>query len=329
MAQHRDHTLAHSSPNALQSCLPGWSEFDGPQHSCEASRAFPSHPDAFRGLQSRKPKRRMESKRPGLPFGCEDDSPRSSGGQADPEAPLDCLSSLDTELEDCGKSKIACPRQSTLGFWNTEDGLYHLIRVCCKTWSCPYCGRIKRAQLESDIASARPNRFLTLTTCGASNETPRQIFDWTRRQISELAKEYRRCDIEFEYLRALEATKLGFPHYHLLVRSPYLDQKELSHRWCHLTRAYIVDIRALTKDERAAKYVMKYLTKAGTVPFTNRRLSWTRKFFPKQPEHEGPPCVPVDIERWQQPMESVVWWEFPGCAWEKLNRWHWIRKGTS
>lgn len=255
----------------------------------------------------------------------EDSYSLESSARAD-ETPADSFTSLDEHIEDCGNHEITCPSQSCVGFWDQNDGLFHLYRTVCKRWTCPYCGRVKRAKLQADIQAARPNRFLTLTTANHADATPRQIFDWTRRQVSELGKAIRREGSSFEYLRCLEATKTGYPHYHLLVRSGWLDQHELSAKWCRLTRAFIVDIRALSKDEKAARYVMKYLTKQGTVPFTTRRLSWTRNFFHKTEQRQATTHSPIEVERHSGTLEHVVYWHYAGACWERVNRWHWIRK---
>jgi hypothetical protein len=264
--------------------------------------------------------------KPALPLACpetyqepNDDATPSIDGGAN-------LTLLDEHIDDCGTAKINCPDQSVVSFYDQNDGRLHLFLCVCKRWTCPYCGRVKRAKLEADIKTARPNRFVTLTTCGHESESPRQIFDWTRRQISELAKVIRREGRDFEYLRALEATKTGYPHYHLLVRSPYLDQKELSRHWCHFTRAYIVDIRSLTKDEAAAKYVMKYLTKQHSISFTQRRLSWTRNFFPKRDEDTPSTYAPINVTRTRGSLEDYKYWNGHGAEFEAINRWHWIRK---
>jgi len=271
-------------------------------------------------------------------FGCRDGTPsgrpeqeRATADQDDvarlTDASGDSLPSLDEYIEDCGTRTVTCPKQSTTSFWDVNAELFHLVRVVCKTWSCPYCGPIKRAKLAADVAAARPNRFITLTTSGHSTQSPRDVFDATRRQLSELAKRLRKEHGTFEYLRALEQTKTGFPHYHLLVRSPYLDQHELSRHWCALTTAFIVDIRKLSPDEKAVRYVMKYLGKQTVVPFTTRRLSWTRDFFPPKPPVPKSEICAVDVQRWNGSLECVTHWEFPNCSWERLNQWHWIKRG--
>lgn len=274
---------------------------------------------------------------PGLPPSSAESDESASRGQ-DELTRRDCFPSLDPLTEDCGKSEIAsvecpaspddieCPTQQTIVYEDLSDYTMHMVRTVCNTWKCPWCGPRKRAALTAKIALAKPNRFITLTTDPATGDTPRQVYDWSRRQISELAKVIRKRHGEFEYVRAIEQTKKGWPHYHLLVRSPYLDQKELSHCWCHLTRAFIVDIRALTKDERAARYVTKYLTKQTSCDFTTRRLSWTKGFFMPEEKPKESGTIAADIHRYNQRPEDVQFWEYPQCSWEKLNNWHWRRK---
>ena len=241
----------------------------------------------------------------------------------------DPLSLLDENIESCGTKTVDCPRQGCVTYFNVDDQTWHMVRTTCGTWSCQYCGRVKRARMLEKVQAARPNRFVTLTTIGDAKKTPREVYDWSRRQISELSKSYRRDGIEFEYLRVLEVTKKGFPQYHLLVRSPYLDKRELSHRWCHFTEAFIVDIRALSPDEKGARYVMKYLGKQDSVPFTNRRVSWTRNFFPKEETEPKPKQCLAEVKRWGGSPEHVLYWEYSAADVEKLNQWHWIIKGKS
>jgi hypothetical protein len=240
------------------------------------------------------------------------------------DSPPDAATRLVAYKADCGTAEITCPRQSTVSFVDQATGLSHLVRIVCKSWSCAYCGIVKRAQLAADVKIAAPNRFVTLTTTGHDVRTPRETFDATRRQISELAKLYRREGRSFEYLRVIETHESGYPHFHLLVRSPWLDKQELSHRWCHFTQAFIVDIRKVSNDDRGIQYVMKYLGKQNSVPFTKRRLSWTRNFFPKKPPDPESPYIAEDVQRWSGTMDQIENNQFSDYEWTKPNRWHWI-----
>lgn len=272
-----------------------------------------------------------------LPFGsadCTQAALREQDGQNGAPQGLNGLeidaasgaTSLVAYKEDCGTDPRTCPRQHTVDFWCQDDGRHHLFRIVCKTWACPYCGPIKRAELAARIKAAKPNRFVTLTAAPNQDETPRKVFDRTRRQISELAKVYRREGREFEFCRVLETHQSGYPHYHLIVRSPWLDQRELSYRWCCLTESYIVDVRKLSNDNKGVNYVMKYLGKQESTAFTQRRVSYTRNFFPKRPP--DPPSIynPIDIVRHSGSLEDVVYWEYRSCDWEHVNKWHWIAR---
>jgi len=259
-------------------------------------------------------------------FGSADGTPSAAERQAVTVSPGPAATSLVAYKEDCGSNLPTCPRQTSVTFTDGDDGTLHIVRIVCKTWPCPYCGPIKRANLAAKVRLAKPNRFVTLTAQPGLSETPRNVFDRTRRQISELAKLYRREGKEFEYIRVLEQHENGYPHYHLIVRSPWLDQKELSHRWCQFTQSYIVDVRKLSNNDKGINYVMKYLGKQTTNSFTDRRVSFTRNFFaPTPPEPKSERCV-VNAQRWAGSLEDVTYWEFPGCSWEKINQWHWTAR---
>lgn len=262
-------------------------------------------------------------------FGGPDGTPSGRQEQERTVEVATAVTSLVAYKESCGTTVKNCPRESTLSFWSLDDGLFHLVRVVCKTWACTYCGPIKRAHLAVRVKAAKPNRFVTLTAAPDQTESPREVFDRTRRQISELAKVYRREGKEFEFLRVLEVHQSGFPHYHLIVRSPWLDQKELSHRWCCLTQSYIVDVRKLSNDDKGVNYVMKYLGKQEKNAFTNRRVSWTKNFFAPEPKPPPSERQIAEVERWSGSLEDVTHWEFPDSTWERVNHWHWIKRSKS
>lgn len=176
------------------------------------------------------------------------------------------------------------------------------------------------------IAKAKPNKFLTLTvwplhlkaeferlnepieigihrnfpllkrtvrgkrqpprTKKKGDEDPREAFDRTRKSVAELFRWFAKTGRKHEYVRILEETKLGYPHYHFLLRGErYLPQEEISSLWQQLAGSPIVDIRAID-DGHTAKYVTKYLAKQDAVPFTTRRVSSSRNFFTKEPKKE-------------------------------------------
>lgn len=258
-------------------------------------------------------------------------------------------SSLDLLIEDCGEAPETpewpengdverCPRAGTIAAYDTAGDWYHAWETSCKTWQCPHCGPRKTAELCRKIEAAKPTKFITLTTVHRKGRTPREVWNEARRQISELAKKYRKELGEFEYARILEPHKSGYPHFHLVARSPYIPQEHLSRRWQQLTGAFIVDIRRVNPNWQVAKYVAKYLTKTmrpqiGTEThkdgkfISERRVSASRHFFAAPEEHEPSDFDLCEIRRFGSNLPSTARWEFPNADWEKQTPWHWISKG--
>jgi hypothetical protein len=175
----------------------------------------------------------------------------------------------------------------------------------CRKWDCEICGPRRRWALARRIRQARPNRFLTLTTAPkgfvllkpatkeepavwTAEETPRQVFDRTRRKLTTFLTYLKRKLGRLEYIRVLEQTKRGYPHYHLLLRSPWIDYDTAKAKWEQLTGAWMIDIQKIKKDERNIRYITKYLTKANHVTITKRRVTFSKNFFPKRPPREQP-----------------------------------------
>lgn len=139
------------------------------------------------------------------------------------------------------------------------------------------------------VATAEPQRFITLTIDTKQWETPRAAYDGTRRQISRLVQEIRRRGRSFEYFRILETTAQGWPHYHLLQKGDFIRQQDLSRAWRKHAKAPVVDIRRVDNPDRAVSYVCKYLFKQETCPFTSRRIAWSRRFFPPPEDNHKEP----------------------------------------
>lgn len=180
-----------------------------------------------------------------------------------------------------------CPTASTMLCTELESGLEAIIAIPCRRWGCRYCGGKKAFQLACKCELAKPERFITLTIDPKHWLNPREAYDGTRRKLSDFAKEVRKIRGSFEYLRVLEVTKKGWPHYHFLAKCPYIPQATLSKIWASLTGAVIVDVRRVENQSNVFRYVLKYLCKQTYVPWTNRRVSWSKNFFVK-PEPAEP-----------------------------------------
>lgn len=177
----------------------------------------------------------------------------------------------------------SCPSARTItGYSETLKSLV-VIQIRCKRWGCRHCGERKISRYGWRVNDASPNRLLTLTVWPELWSTPRAAYDGTARKVTELAIKLRRVFGEFEYFRVLEVTAKGWPHYHLVVRSEYIPQAVISQQWEHLTGARIVDVRAIKRPKDVYFYVVKYLGKQKYIPWTNRRVSWTKAFFRDKP----------------------------------------------
>lgn len=204
---------------------------------------------------------------------------------------------------------MACPRAKTLEAYSETLENWVVIAISCNNWGCPVCGRKKVVHYAKLVADAAPNKLITLTVNPAKHSDPRAAYDETRRKIPGLSARLRRAYGEFEFFRILEITKKGWPHYHLIARSPYIPQAELSNLWAELVGAPIVDVRKIDRTASAYWYVVKYLAKQRYIPWTDRRAAWTRKFFPKSEFKPGQSLnLMQETFKREHPADYLRWW---------------------
>lgn len=174
------------------------------------------------------------------------------------------------------------------------------------------------------VAKAEPNKLITLTTNPNVWEDPRQAYDQTRRKVTNLATRLRRTVDEFEYFKVLEVTKAGWPHYHLIARSPFIPQKKISTIWAELTQAPIVDVRAVKRSRDVYTYVVKYLGKQKYIPWTNRRCSWTKGFF-RDDDFDPPPSLELEMVEFEHDHpRDFMFYYYKGQAFEELSNTCWV-----
>lgn len=144
---------------------------------------------------------------------------------------------------------------------NFEGGQASVLK--CKRWSCPLCHPVQRRRVIRLGREGNPDKFITLTDVLGSHETPDEAAQAMRSNFARLIRIMRKRwpDRTIEYLRVFEATKKGWPHLHILMRAPWIDQKWLSETWKALSGAFIVDVRSVKDKEHAMWYVTKYIGK--------------------------------------------------------------------
>ena len=202
-----------------------------------------------------------------------------------------------------------CPRTRVSTARATANDRLAMFFIQCKSWSCDACGPRKKRELVAKILRGKPQRFLTLTVRAPTAEngltwTPREAFDCTRRACSRLfQKMARETGRKTEYVRVLEQTKRGYPHYHYLTKGPYWSKASISGHWQQLTGSYILDIQKPKRAEQTIAYVAKYVSKSTSVDFTERRVSASRNFFQRCGECGKSTCI----------CRSDDWYDFEQC----------------
>lgn len=132
--------------------------------------------------------------------------------------------------------------------------------------------RIKRRRgrgyhrITSGLRLGGDYRLLTLTTSEEACVAGKSI----QRSFRALIMRLRRRNLCSGYVRVVEFTMAGRPHYHVILRAPYIAQWFLSQWWAEIHLSPIVDIRAVRRRGGAASYLVKYLGKDD-----RSRYSWS------------------------------------------------------
>jgi hypothetical protein len=210
-----------------------------------------------------------------LNAGCSDDCPTSS---EHPTANL--YPRFVTIRGQTADDLNTCKWATSVAEENRLTGTYRLRGITCKRWGCPSCARTKIRELAQWTKLACPNKLLTLTINPECHDNPELAWKTTAPKIPELIRELRKRFGLVEYLRVVEQTQNGWPHYHMLLRSSYLPQPAVKKLWQQLTGAKIVDIRQVSQFFNSFQYLVKYLTKLHHVEWTDRHVTYSRGFFP-------------------------------------------------
>jgi len=141
-------------------------------------------------------------------------------------------------------------------------------------------------------------RLLTLTVNPHYYDTPAQrlvMLAWAwRTTVKRLRREYGHDAIE--YMAIVEATKLGEPHLHILLRSPFIPQRYLSRCMSELIHSPIVDIRKVRNADEVVRYVAKYVTKKPAQFGTSKRYWQSKNYQPPEPPTDS--AAPADTVKW-------------------------------
>jgi hypothetical protein len=186
------------------------------------------------------------------------------------------------------------------------------MRLTCDKWACDACGRYKARRVAKRFRLLQPNWMITFTLAGdqgeptAENEVRsklqiRTFVNWMRRQPWGLA-------IKGGWVREL-GEEHGRLHFHALFRInprvvmlPFRRMQRIAHRLGLGT----LDCKRVWREQGAARYVAKYLTKSLSDDAQARGLRGRR--FAMSPGYNLEPNP-----QWQ--FERVYPGEIPGSTW--------------
>lgn len=177
--------------------------------------------------------------------------------------------------------------------------------LVCRSWGCDYCQPMRRSKLMAQAASGEPTRFLTLTVNPHIGETPaerlRLLAAAWRNTVKRLRRRFEGKPIE--YLAVVEETKAGEPHLHILLRSPYIEQRYISSCMAEMIQSPIVDIRRIRSQKQVISYVAKYITKAPAQFGTAKRYWSSQGYEVDPPDNKTAGDVPT--VKWEIMKEDV------------------------
>jgi hypothetical protein len=208
---------------------------------------------------------------------------------------------------------------------NVETGEKRDIN--CKSWRCPaHRGKWVhrwRTVVSRETAANPVDRLITLTL--AAPCTPEQLSLAKQLLFRRLRSRYG----QFEYLAVLEFTsKTRLPHLHILARSLFIPQRELSNLWkksstdAGIKPSPVVYIEAPRNQSAAAVYAVSYAldghSKGQDIPddWRGRKITYSRNFFESKKAKEhwlsyieekfGPPDPPANWRVCRQDLPVAV-----------------------
>lgn len=153
-----------------------------------------------------------------------------------------------------------------------DDGDSVTADYRCDQWDCYCCGYRMRMNLVEEIeelVDERPEmrRFLTLTL--DPSKVPREVQGDDKAMVEYLMNTWRKFRVyiqreygDFSFVWVKERGEENEDHWHLHVLvSRYMEQSWISEAWSAVGGGEVVDIRRVSRCEKAAHYLGKYLTK--------------------------------------------------------------------
>ena len=154
------------------------------------------------------------------------------------------------------------------------------VSLRCRAWTCEECRPKRKAQLIAQAVGGQPNMLITLT----SRKTDEFTIEEAAKRLSHA---WRCCRYRImrkygirrlPFFLVVEQHKSGWPHFHILLRSAYIDQKWLSDTMSDLVDGPNVWINRIDYAGRVAAYCAKYCGKCAAKIGTTKRYWQSRDY---------------------------------------------------
>ena len=199
----------------------------------------------------------------------------------------------------------------------SADRIRTAVTLRCRSWTCDECSSLRHRQLVAEGIGGSPRIFLTLTSRRTADQTADQAAKVLSRawRILRLRIMRRYGWTKLPFICVFEATKLGWPHLHILARCGFIDARWISEQMAGINNSPIIKIVLLKSASQAASYAAKYCGK-DTHRFGKSKRYWQSQDYdlrtpPKAHDDHGQ-NVP-----WERQMEEIGRW----CRLQGLQGW--------
>lgn len=153
----------------------------------------------------------------------------------------------------------------------------------CDCWGSECCGERRRRRLVAELASGKPNRFITITCREGQFETPEigsERLSWAWKIIVQRWRRLhpgKKC----EYGVVREAQENGWPHLHIAWHGPWISREWLSQQTAELLNSPQTAVKLVRGIGKVARYIAKYVGKKPHQFGTSKRYWFSEHYRPK------------------------------------------------
>lgn len=154
----------------------------------------------------------------------------------------------------------------------------------CGSWDCEICAPRRRASLQREIISGKPNRFVSITCREGQFATVNiaaERLAWAWKIVVQRWRRLKSTN-KCEFFVVREAQQNGWPHLHIAWRGSWLDFYWLRAQMEELLNSPQVDVRLIKGRSMVAYYIAKYIGKLPHKFGTLKRYWCSKDYRPKE-----------------------------------------------